>query len=138
MKLINKLTSLFKKKQKLPAKLGELSCVVKSILNDLDTKNVNKWEYDNRGYYTTLKRTDRDYALCVTECRSHRHGEGYGTYWSVSLSTLSTIEFTDIEKKELGIACNKLFMEIQNERKSRLRKQDEEKLKKLFPHCYKK
>ena len=117
-----------------------IGCVAQNIINDLAMVNFDKWGFCyqsalNIASYYSAKMQGRDYELAFYyKDWGYRDWETKGRYLP-SLSGFSEFSFTEDEKAAISLAFEKL-VDHKNDLETEIKKKEEaEKLAKLFPNC---
>lgn len=112
----------------------EISCIVKSILDDLkEESNWKKTSVFDNGYYIGFKFSCSKYALIV-----------YALNWNSSYAPNNVIRLEDFsytlnstECKIIGDRIQQICQNKINQQKALGKQKEMEKLKEIFPNCFK-
>jgi hypothetical protein len=110
-----------------------LRCVARTILEDLDVKNADKWKIHYNEYHATACMDGKDYALQI----SYNNRYGWTPYHSVYLSGIELYSFTENEVDAIYQKYQELVDFQFNQKRQKTLQEEQETMKKWFPNCFK-
>lgn len=112
----------------------ELSCVAKTIIEDLTRLKVEDWETVWDKFGCIYKHPQLMYAL-----RANERIDSEGDEWiTVNIIGLSNTALSDFDQFEIFNKLGILRKRIEQAQKDKQKKREEEILKLLFPKCFEK
>jgi hypothetical protein len=124
-----KLFNFFKKSKPAVEPVKQtVGCIAQSIINDLEPRNVEDWQFDDiTAFFYSVKNRRRNYILNI----GLRGNSGY----IASLEGIETLEFNKTEINAINDAAMKMYHFLKEERDNFKKQQDLKKLTKMFPEC---